>query len=85
MNSNLKWQTADERGTARNAKAIRQAAGIPTSGEYISQIVRTSNAPDRNAGNSTPDVNDNRISKDRAPVNLASSAACAVFSRRGAR
>lgn len=64
MNSNLKWQATDGRGSTRNVKATRQAGEIPTSGEYISQIVPTSNAPDRNAGNSTPDVNDNRISKD---------------------
>lgn len=45
MNCNLKWQTAEERGTARNAKAIRRAdARIPAPEERVSQTTRTSNA-----------------------------------------
>jgi hypothetical protein len=65
MNSNLKWQATPERGTARNAKAIRQAdAGTPAAGGYSSQTVRTANAPGVNAGSSKRDVNGNTISKD---------------------
>lgn len=65
MNCNLKWQHTDERWTARNSKAIRQAnAGSPAPGECIGQIAPMRNAPHVNAGNGKADVNGNTISTD---------------------